>query len=313
MIQKNLTKEFYSLEIELLDKCNLRCKLCNRIELKETSNYLKPNEVYQRIKEINPTKIIFMGNKSEPIMYYDKETNTNLIKLIKEIQFQFPDIQIELYTNGTAQKIDFWKELNQLKPISIYWALAGTSQEEHQIYRKNKLSEIVSNVGVCYNHVNIALYIMFEYNNINKPEPIKHNQLKYLSRSIIFQNFDFILYIHTGDFEEKDIFKPQDIKKWIIPTDKNYQYRCQGNSSKFLSETNEIYFCKYQGEQRIRTFETEEDKYQFCKGYGCTDIYLTFMFDKLFRPSGEYIGYLEIFPDKTFDIEKLLELKLKVI
>ena len=324
--------EYKRLEVEVLDSCNLRCKLCNRYGLKSTSTSLSPDDLIARIEELQPDKLLFMGHKSEPTLYQwtDGFKDWNLIDLIDIIQTIYPDLEIELYTNGSSmppkQNEKFWTEFNELKPITIYWCVAGINENDHQKYRGNRLRHIIDNVNLNTNHLNIALFIMFKYNHPNQSNPSKpvtNKELEELAKDQFFKPFDNILFMHTGDVYARGQLESQDIHKFIIKDKVNY---CMGESSHFLTEKNKIHFCKYFAEIiELNNIEEllHQDTYHNYKRdeiskfihvskniYGICENCSYFMpqiQDKLFNTNGKYLASMNIDQKFTINNKKLRE------
>lgn len=242
-----------TLEIELLDDCNLNCILCHRINFKRRKDKrLNLENILEKIKKYDYKTVQFMGLKSEPTQH------PNFISIVKAL-LEF-NVNIEIYTNG-GQTESFWKELNDIiQPkdnILIKWCISGITEEQHKIYRKNSFTGILNNVSIMNNSINIGLFILFDYNTKDYSNPIKDNEILDLHSKGNFENiFDGMLYIHSGDIFTKGILKTQNIKNFIIDT--KTVTNCIGKHINFLDNENNLYFCKYQYEYKME--EALKDK-----------------------------------------------------
>ena len=327
--------EYKRLEVEVLDSCNLRCKLCNRYGLKSTSTSLSPDDLIARIEELQPDKLLFMGHKSEPTLYQwtDGFKDWNLIDLIDIIQTIYPDLEVELYTNGSSmppkQNEKFWTKFNELKPITIYWCVAGINENDHQKYRGNRLRHIIDNVNLNTNHLNIALFIMFKYNHPNQSNPSKpvtNNELKELAKDQFFKPFDNIIFIHSGDIYARGNLETQDVHKYIVNDKLSY---CLGATTNFVNEKNQFYFCKYFAEvielnkineekffnqKEFSNYKQEEiskfihvskNVYGICDK--CKDFWLPQIQDKLYNTDGVLLAKIPMNQKFTINNKKLRE------
>lgn len=236
-----------TLEIEMLDTCNLKCETCARLDFPQSKIHLKPEQIYSIVKDNKYERIQFMGSRSEPTLHP---------KFLEIITWLLDNnIEIELYTNGVTRNRKWWTLFNEALSINnrannliINWGLAGNNEELHKIYRQSSLSKLIENVKIMTNAINLGLYIMFDYNTKGYLNPIDTTGMISINKP--FNNlFVGVLYIHSGDWYLKDHLKSQSIQKYIIKDyDDSYYTHCMGDGINFYSMDQNLYKCKYQYE-----------------------------------------------------------------
>ena len=119
--------EIHEIELELTGICNLSCPLCarNNPAAKHllVKNHRPIEEVVKQIESfVNLKRICLAGIISEPTLYKD-------FNILIEYLGTRKDLSIELYTNASTHKTNWWKKLGEIFPdnIKIYIQLSGHS------------------------------------------------------------------------------------------------------------------------------------------------------------------------------------------
>ncbi len=132
-------KELRQVQIEITNRCQASCPMCDRnINGGITNPKLKLNDwTLDNFKKIfdNTTlnqisKIDFCGVFGEPIL------NNDLIDMCQYVKDTNPNIQISIYTNGSARNSEWWTQLANSLPTNhkVEFALDGL-HDTHSLYR----------------------------------------------------------------------------------------------------------------------------------------------------------------------------------
>jgi MoaA/NifB/PqqE/SkfB family radical SAM enzyme len=215
-------KKFTHLELELSSKCNAACPQCPRedssikqILEKETSEI-----TLQNIKDWFPLEFLanlnlisFKGTFSEPVIARD-------FFPIVEYLVANTNAYIEIHTNGSLRKTEFWADLGKLlnNRGSIMFGIDGL-EDTHSIYRVNtNYNNIINNAKEFINNGGEAKwqFIIFKHNE-HQVESAKQ-----IATDLGFSNF---LLISSPRFESStsfDINKKGDViersNNYISPT-----------------------------------------------------------------------------------------------
>ena len=126
----NTQGKIKTLEIDLIDACNLSCPLCNRDSFKSKDGYL-PLEKWKQILDKYPSlsTIYFLGTRSEHTLY------PYFLELYQYIKKR--GLRVVLSTNGCTNKPAWWRELKALTTPEdeVRFAIEGTTQEMYETYR----------------------------------------------------------------------------------------------------------------------------------------------------------------------------------
>jgi len=265
--------DIQSLHIELTTKCNARCPMCMRNYRGYTYNggypiieltlpqiqKIFPVDFLKQIKTIN-----FNGNLGD----FGLAKNAALI--VKHL-LDCSDAQIQIETNGSMRTPAWWGQLAHPR-VKILWALDGTNNDTHQLYR----------IGANYDKAlkNALGFISMGGNAIWKFIPFKHNvhqcsDAERLSKQLGFS--DFILYdqgrnqgpvyTHDGQFSHwlgnsepeappvTELLK--DHETWFDPStviaktdiSDNYRIDCMHLQGKeiYIAANGDVYPCCYLG------------------------------------------------------------------
>jgi MoaA/NifB/PqqE/SkfB family radical SAM enzyme len=155
-------------ELELTTLCNASCGLCyrNYVNYKDHYPVNKIRPIEDIISQMNSFKdlewVRLVGTISEPTLY------KNFFELIE--YFKNRNVNIEICTNGDTNDVEWWKQLSLLmdERDRVYFTICGSTQELHEIYRKNtKLINILKNAEAFRSNKknDYAQCIRFNYNS----------------------------------------------------------------------------------------------------------------------------------------------------
>ncbi len=158
------------LELELTTLCNAHCQLCYRNYTAFKEHYpetkIRPlQEVIDQLETFPDLEWIrLVGTISEPTLYKE------FFPLVQYIKGR--GINIEICTNGDTHNPDWWAELALYMTAEdkVYFSICGSTQELHEIYRRNtKLVNILENAKAFRtdNKNDYAQCIRFAYNSDN--------------------------------------------------------------------------------------------------------------------------------------------------
>ena len=188
-------------ELDLINKCNLKCPLCLRQEnkfnnLKSNIQKIDLDSIKKFLKKYkNITTIKLIGTTSEPTLYPE------FIELCEFIESL--NIKLIISTNGNKKDDNFWIKLSSIlsERSEILFAIDGSNQEMYEKYRiGGKLNIVLNNVSLfSKSSVKKGLqFIQFEHNKYDL-QNIKKLSLNY--------NFDFIDIIECNDTDNSIIEK----------------------------------------------------------------------------------------------------------
>jgi MoaA/NifB/PqqE/SkfB family radical SAM enzyme len=198
-------RKISKIEIEVSSFCNARCPLCpreshggdysffNQVNLSSTFFEIYfPKQVVAEIKEL-----ILCGLVGEPAM------NKYLIDIIKWFRNINPDLYIEVYTNGSVQKPEWWFELGTLlgQNGNTIFSIDGLEDTNH-IYRKDvKWDRVIDNAKA---------YIKSGAKSTWQFIPFKHNQHQVEEAEKLSKDMGFTYFKTKISF--RDLVTPSDIE-----------------------------------------------------------------------------------------------------
>lgn len=139
-------EDIYQIEIELHNKCNLRCPLCSRQNKEVKPFLLKNNEIdfealcSTLLQFPNLKKVHLVGSLCEPTLY------TKFMELI--IFLKENNINIMVSTNASVWNENKWKEFGKLltQDDEVRFAIDGSNQINHERYRQgSELNKVIKN------------------------------------------------------------------------------------------------------------------------------------------------------------------------
>lgn len=175
-IDQKKQNKFKVIEIDLLDKCQLKCPMCLRQEnqkrikanLKE-SDLQDLKDFFLTLKNLTNFEIELVrlvGTLSEPTLY---KKLPELITFLNSI-----NICVQISTNGNIKNDKYWEDLkialSNHKHNEILFAIEGSNQIIYEKYRRNgSLKNILENMKILSNknedNFNLGLqFIKFNYN-----------------------------------------------------------------------------------------------------------------------------------------------------
>jgi len=225
------------MEIELNNICQLKCPLCARQTIYSKNDFAIKKEIdYDELITYletfpNIKHITLAGESSEPTYY------SRLFDLIKYIHSR--NIYIELYTNGEAQSINYYKVLGLLfknTKSNIYLTIAGSTQKIHSKYRVGSSLKKLLNTAkrlniICPNNL-VMTWIIFKY-----------NEKDFLKNKNFLKNFQTEIF-YTLPFAERYKLKEQIDSGICLPDDKNIKY-LQIDRKNFYKENDICKAIKY--------------------------------------------------------------------
>jgi len=131
--------ELKNIHLEITNRCQASCPMCNRNYHGGLSNPLIKNQDWtlQDFKTILTNTVLkqlegfyFCGNFGDPII------NNELIEMCKYSTDVNPNLYIRIHTNGSARSTDWWKELAKSLPPAhnVIFAIDGL-EDTHSLYR----------------------------------------------------------------------------------------------------------------------------------------------------------------------------------
>ena len=139
--------EIESVHIELSSMCNANCPGCprNYYGYPYNDGYVERNLSLSNVQAIfdfaflkQLKRLRVEGN------FGDFVSNNETVNIFKWMLSINPDLNIRAVTNGSAQKLSFWKELGELG-ITVVFSIDGL-EDTHKIYRQStNFKKIISN------------------------------------------------------------------------------------------------------------------------------------------------------------------------
>ena len=126
MVESEIT--WTDIQIDLTDKCNAACLFCSRNEEGRVISTDLTVEDIKKITNSDVKSIEMCGN------YGDASANRHLFPILDHLVES--DIDIKLFTNGSAHKPSYWEELaKRIGDNPVLFALDGTDKETYEYYR----------------------------------------------------------------------------------------------------------------------------------------------------------------------------------
>jgi len=208
-----------NLELELTNRCNLRCPMCthNNVKFKKSENL--DLSVFEKIDLANIKNVDLCGALSEPSLY--------------PYMFQFIDIlnqntYIKISTNGTTNNTDWWKEIARKllthRGSEVVFAIDGL-EDTHSIYRIGaNFKKLINNIK-AFNSAggkSTSQFIIFKHNQHQVDD------VKKLSDDIGCKN----MIIRTSSsynetFERPDLNEEIKTRHELCDTSDNTELQCK--------------------------------------------------------------------------------------
>jgi len=224
---------FYNSTIKILDVeptsyCNAKCPHCMRESRGGDYSFFKQVHLNTSFFESFFPKAVahqlqiasFSGNIGEPAM------NKELPEILKWFREQNPSVFLEVYTNGSIQSPEWWKEVGNIigRNGNVIFAIDGLEDTNH-IYRVDvKWNKLIANASA---------YISSGAPSTWQFIPFKHNQhqvatAEKISKDMGFTNFKIKI-------SHRDLLnQPQNSKNLVEPAD-DPQYMHSGKKLDFIN------------------------------------------------------------------------------
>ena len=181
----------YHLHIEPTSRCNARCPQCPRTDITtgDTQSWLNQTEWDpSRLDEVlshsvfDPLKSILVnGNYGDIVMH------SRPLEFVEVCRKHAKEVNLN--TNGSGLKTDFWSELGKMG-VSVDFSIEGMSQETHEQYRRNTIfNRILENAKAFIDAGGIANWVMTVF---------RHNQHE------VDDCEEFARYLGFNDFSTRD-------------------------------------------------------------------------------------------------------------
>jgi len=222
------TRNIETLDIEPSSFCNARCPQClreskdgdysffNQTNLTDTFfEVYFPKDVASKLKRIS-----FSGNIGEPAM------NKHLLNILRWFKNHNPNVKFEIYTNGSVQKPDWWRELGEVigDNSKVIFAIDGL-EDTNSIYR----------IGVKWDQLiaNVKEYIKTGSTAVWQFIPFEHNEHQILAAEHLSQELNFKEF--KLKISHRDLLnQTQNQKNKVYPA-KNPLYRHEGQKLDFIN------------------------------------------------------------------------------
>jgi len=222
-------KDIKVVHIEMTERCNLACLMCERNQNGgEMNPHLKNRELPlktlcrtfppSRVKQLE--KVYFSGNYGDPIL------SNALLPFLQYLKQHNKNISLSVTTNGCSRPSYWWKDLAKVTH-SVRFGIDGLS-DTHKIYRQGVMWSLVIRNAKSYISAGgnaIWEYLLFDHNK----HQVKEANL--LADKLGFSNF----VIKTPEIEGELSSDGPSLKEYKIK--KKY-----GSFEKFLDQT--VIKCK---------------------------------------------------------------------
>lgn len=206
--------------VDISTYCNASCPQCHRTDQEDISkkNYWLPlvqwdldtfQKRFPANTLINYRQIVLCGTWGDPIM------NKNIYSIVEYILSSTRSTNIFINTNGSMRDELFWWELGMLDAkygyrLTIVFDIDGTTQEQHEIYRRGTdLKKVLANMRSYTESGSMAkaFTVVFKHNE-NSLEEIgdlaKKNGAKFLyicPSNRFDKNYERFRFISNGQVE----------------------------------------------------------------------------------------------------------------
>lgn len=255
-----------SIEVDLIDACNLSCPMCNRSRFISKEKYKDLEYWKNKISEYKNLKnIYFIGTRSESTLY------PYFLELCEWIKNR--NIRVVISTNGCTNKTSFWESLGGImtEGDELRFCVDGSNQEIYEKYRVGGNLERLLN-----NHK------AFIKNNKNKNDVIqtirfKHNEEDDFEK--IRKKFSKVRELNSSFYHQSDDVKARDsdVKKFQVVNNlsktRKKDISCvTKNKEHFINYNGDVYPCCHYNEFAIENnlkwdgsyTEIENGEFDFC-------------------------------------------------
>jgi len=198
-------KDVRAVHIELTERCNLACLMCDRnINGGEVNPYLEGRtlsfqDIHQAflpsfIKQLK--KVYFCGNYGDPILARD------LLQIVKYFRRHNESLNIGVITNGCSKPSMWWRELAKVVSY-VRFGIDGLC-DTHKIYRQNVIWDLVVRNAKAF--IDAGGYAIWDY------LVFKHNEHQVVEASLLSKEWGFKEFVvkKTGRFFSTASLKGKD-------------------------------------------------------------------------------------------------------
>lgn len=180
-------EDIRTIHIEITERCNLSCLMCDRNKNGgEVNQYLKNREL--TFQDIHRTflpsfikqlkRIYFCGNYGDPIMAKD------LMQILKYFRYHNPKLKLSLITNGSFKNAEWWAEVATIV-TSVRFGIDGL-KDTNNIYRKNSDWDLIMENVKSY--IKAGGYAIWDYLVFGHNEH-QIQKARELSMDLMFKEF----------------------------------------------------------------------------------------------------------------------------
>jgi pyruvate-formate lyase-activating enzyme len=199
-----------SINVDTSFRCRLQCPACARQlnprikERLDASSDIKQEHFNMLLTTF--TKLHLCGQISDPIYH------PTFLDLLQNKYDNFKSTHLNIHTNGSGKKIDWWKKAFHITDENTKWvfALDGFTQEISNLYRIGTDAENVKEVMVLAANQNINIewqYLVFEHNE---------HEVEDAMQFALSNNITFLLSRPDRfGIENKHWLKPSTKKEWV--------------------------------------------------------------------------------------------------
>ena len=241
--------EIKGLHLELTTRCNAMCPMCNRNFKGKTRKELPDLEL--TLKDIKKILVSDFLKQLELIsicgVYGDPICNNDLKLILKYFYECNPNIEIDIYTNGSLYSEEWWKDLATIMRMhrgSVVFGIDGIGQV-HTLHRCNTdYNKVISNAKAFIDAGGNAQwdFLVFKHNekSIGKAKKLsielgfKSFQIKKSSRFLkhLYEK-DKQLDSTLAEYGKHPVFDKKGNIKYFIELPKNPKYRNESQKTIF--------------------------------------------------------------------------------
>lgn len=217
-------------------KCNAKCRFCARTEGWSINKKLFDLDLDLIIGPLLPRlqKISLVGSLGDPMF------NSGLLSFLKRCAKEYPNIEFEIWTNGSMHDKEFWSELGSLnkEKITITFSIDGL-EDTHSIHRHVDFNTVIQNLKTYINSGGAAnwQFILFDYNFHQMDEAAT------LAKSLGCKEFNAIRStVYNSEFKAPNEIKSRNEIFESLATGRVDCYWRNGNKI-YINEFGEVHPC----------------------------------------------------------------------
>jgi MoaA/NifB/PqqE/SkfB family radical SAM enzyme len=181
-----LLEDIRVIHLEITEKCNLACLMCDRnINGGDTNPYLKDRElsygvfknaVHPIVKQLK--RVYMCGNYGDPIIARDT------MKIFKYLRDNNSSIRLSMVTNGCSKPTKWWKELATIIN-DVRFGIDGL-EDTHKIYRQGAIWNLIIRNAKAF--IDAGGYAIWDYLVFGHNEH-QIDEARELSKKLGFKEF----------------------------------------------------------------------------------------------------------------------------